>query len=139
MQALARQKVEVGAVLDDPPTPRVTYEQKNVLNNMTKEYARAQRRRFLKETSQIRTFLAAPENLDLLQLYESVVDEFQLKIIAKRKEYQTFDNVLEHLVDLLFGRDPILRQHPHKRLTRAMLFYMYWNCDIGEVDDVEAN
>jgi C-terminal domain 12 of the ABC-three component (ABC-3C) systems len=139
VQALARQKLEVGAVLDDPPTARVTYEQKNTLNNMTKEYARAQRKRFLKETSQIRTFLAAPENLDLLQLYESVVDEFQLKIIAKRKEYQTFDNVLEHLVDLLFGRDPILRQQAHKRLTRAVLFYMYWNCDIGEVDDVETN
>lgn len=35
---------------------------------------------------------------------------------------------LEHLVDLLLGRDPILRQHGNKRLTRAVLFYMYWNC-----------
>lgn len=72
-------------------------------------------------------------------MYESVVDEFQLKILAKRKDYQTFDEVMEYLVDLLFNRDPVLRQHAHKRLTRAILFYMYWNCDIGEVDDATAN
>lgn len=139
VQALARQKDGISAVLDDPPTARVTYEQKNLLNNMSAEYAKAQRRKYLKETAQIRAFLAAPENLDLLHMYESVVDEFQLKIVAKRKDYQTFDDVMEYLVDLLFGRDPVLRQHAHRRLTRAMLFYMYWNCDIGEVSDAAAD
>ncbi|MFZ2390151.1 MAG: ABC-three component system protein [Polaromonas sp.] len=139
VQALARQKDAVTALLDDPPTARVTFEQKNVLNNMSADYAKAQRKRYLKETAQIRAFLAAPENLDLLHLYESVVDEFQLKIIAKRKDYQTFDQVMEYLVDLLFNRDAVLRQQAHKRLTRAVLFYMYWNCDIGEVDDAAAD
>lgn len=139
VQALARQIDGVTAVLDDPPTSRVTYEQKNALNNMSVEYAKAQRRKYLKETAQIRTFLAAPENLELLRMYESVVDEFQLKIIAKRKNHQTFDGLLEYLVDLLFSRDPVLRQHAHKRLTRAVLFYMYWNCDIGEVGDAASD
>ena len=139
VQALSRQMVEVQAVFDDPPTSRVSYERKNALNNMTDDYAKAQRKRYLKETTQIRSFLSAPENLELLRLYESVVDEFQLKIIAKRKDYQTFDEVMEYLVDLLFNRDPILRQHAHKRLTRAVLFYMYWNCDIGEAGDVAAD
>lgn len=139
VQALARQKDGVSALLDDPPTTRVTYEQKNLLNNMSAEYAKAQRRKYLKETAQIRAFLAAPENLELLHVYESVVDEFELKIIAKRKDYQTFDEVMEYLVDLLFNRDPVLRQHAHKRLTRAVLFYMYWNCDIGEVGDAASD
>ena len=139
VQALARQKDAVSALLDDPPTERVTYEQKNKLNNMTEEYAKVQRKKYLKETGQIRAFLAAPVNLELLRMYESVVDEFQLKIIAKRKDYYTFDSVMEYLIDLLFNRDPVLRQHAHKRLTRAVLFYMYWNCDIGEVCDAEAN
>lgn len=133
VQALARQKDGVVAVLDDPPTERVAYGQKNALNNMSADYAKAQWRKYLKETAQIQAFLAAPENLELLRMYESVVDEFQLKIIAKRKDYQTFDEIMEYLVDLLFNRDPVLRQHAHKRLTRAVLFYMYWNCDIGEV------
>ncbi len=139
VQALARQKDGVSALLDDPPTTRVTYEQKNLLNNISAEYAKAQRRKYLKETAQIRAFLAAPENLELLHVYESVVDEFELKIIAKRKDDQTFDEVMEYLVDLLFNRDPVLRQHAHKRLTRAVLFYMYWNCDIGEVGDAAAD
>ncbi|KAG8150810.1 ABC-three component system protein [Burkholderia catarinensis] len=139
VQALASQMDGVTSVLDDPPTARVDYEQKNLLNNMSAEYAKVLRRKYLKETAQIGAFLAAPENLDLLRMYESVVDEFQLKIIAKRKDYQTFDAVMEHLVDLLFNRDPILKQHAHKRLTRAVLFYMYWHCDIGEVGDAEAD
>lgn len=139
VQALARQKDGLVALLDDPPTVRVTYEQKNALNKMSSEYAKAQRRKYLKETTQIRAFLAAPENLDLMRMYESVVDEFQLKIISKRKNYQTFDEVMEYLVNLLFNRDPVLRQHGHKRLTRAMLFYMYWNCDIGEVGDAATD
>lgn len=138
VQAFARQHTRIVALLDAPPSGRVTYDVKNGLNNMTPEYAKEQRKRYLKETGQIKAFLEAPENYDLLQLYESVVDEFQLKIIAKRRDYQTFDAVMEHLADLLFSRDPVLRQHAHKRLTRVVLFYMYWNCDIGEVGDNDA-
>jgi hypothetical protein len=139
VQALARSKAEVAAVLDDPPTTRISFETKNVLNSMTPEYAKALRKRYLKETAQIRSFLSAPENEEILRCYETVVDEFQLKIIAKRKDHQSFDDVMEYLIDLLFSRDPVLRQSPHKRLTRAMLFYMYWNCDIGEVEHATAN
>ncbi len=133
VQALVGQRKDLAPPPDDPPTSRLTYERKNALNNMSVAYARAQRKRYLIETAQIRTFLAAPENLDLLRMYESVADEFQLKIISRRKNYQEFDAVMEYLADLLFKRDPILRCH--KRLTRAMLFYMYWNCDIGEAGD----
>lgn len=138
VQAFARQRDAIAEVLDTPPSRRVKYEVKNALNNMTPEYAKAQLRRYLKETAQIQVFLAAPENYELLQLYESVVEEFQLKIITKRRDYQTFDAVMEHLKDLLFSRDPVLRQHAHKPLTRLVLFYMYWNCDIGEVGADDA-
>ena len=139
VQALASNKDEIAAILDDPPTQRVSYEEKNTRNNMTAEYAKTLRQKYLKETAQIREFLSAPENMDLLQTYETVVDEFQHKIIAKRKDYQTFDEVMEYLIDQLFGRDPILRQTAHKRLTRVVLFYMYWNCDIGIMADASAD
>lgn len=136
VEALVRNKTEIAAVLDDPPAPRISYEQKNEINNMSAAFATDFRKRFLKETSQIRVFLAAPENIDLLRHYESAADEFQLKIIAKRKDFQTFDCVMNYLFDLLFNRDDVLRRH--KRLTRAMLFYMYWNCDIGQEGDAQA-
>ena len=135
VQALAKYRTALSAVIDTPPVPRIPYERKNELNNMTEAYAKEQRRRYLKDTSQIRIFLAAPENIDLQRLYESVTEEFQLKITSKRKDHQSFDCVMEYLVELLFSRDPILCQLAHKRLTRAVLFYMYWNCDIGELDD----
>jgi hypothetical protein len=138
VQGLARHKEQIRVVLDDPPTDRTSYEEKNRLNKMSAAYATALVKRYLKETQQIKTFLAAPENDEILQLYESVKDEFQLKIISKRKDYQAFDEVMEYLAELLFDRDPILCQRPHKRLTRAMLFYMYWNCDIGEVPDAKT-
>jgi hypothetical protein len=135
VQAFAEQRGTISATLDAPPTPRVAYETKNTINNMSAEYAKELRQRYLKDTAQIQRFLAAPDNIDLLRLYESTVQEFQLKIVAHRRDYQSFDHVMEYLIDLLFARDPILRQRAHKRLTRAILFYMYWNCDIGEVHD----
>jgi hypothetical protein len=139
VEAFAKQRDTILAAVDDPPAPRVSYDEKNALNNMTAEYAKLQRRRYLKETVQVRAFLAAPENLELMKLYESIIDEFQLKITAKRKDHQTFDHVMEHLADQLFGRDPILRQTKHKRLTRVLLFYMYWNCDIGRSDNAATD
>ena len=138
VQAIASHEADLSAVLDAPPAERTSYEAKNALNNMTAEYAAALRKRYLKDTAQIRTFLAAPENLEILKSYEATAEEFQMKIISKRKDFQNFDAVMEYLLDLLFQRDPVLRQKQHKRLTRAVLFYMYWNCDIGEIADAEA-
>lgn len=138
VEAIADHQTDLSVVLDAPPTDRTSYERKNELNNMTPGYAKELRKRYLKDTAQIRAFLAAPENMEILRSYEAAVEEFQFKIIAKRKDYQDFDSVMEYLLDLLFKRDPILRQKSHKRLTRAVLFYMYWNCDIGEVADAEA-
>jgi len=116
--------------LDDMPAGRIPYAEKNRVNKMTDAYARELRKRYLKETQQIRDFLANPINERMLELYMSTVEEFQLTVVAKRKDYQTFDDVMDYLFKLLFARDPLLRAH--KRLTRAMVFYMYWNCDLGD-------
>ncbi|GAA0741657.1 restriction endonuclease [Ideonella azotifigens] len=137
VEALARHMDGAVTTMDAPPSPRTSYETKNALNKMSPEYAKTLRRQYLKDTAQVKEFLAAPENDELLRMYESTVDEFQLKIIAKRKSYQSFDDVMNYLMDLLFARDPILRRN--KKLTRVMLFYMYWNCDIGEGEDAAPN
>lgn len=136
IQALARNKDSLQQASEQPPTPRVPFEEKNRLNNMSADYAKALRKKHLKETIQIETFLAEPENAELQELYESTVEEFNLKIIAKRKDYQSFDDVMNYLLDLLFKRDPDLSKN--RKLTRTMLFYMYWHCDIGETGDAET-
>lgn len=137
VQALARHMNGAANTFDAPPTPRTPYEKKNAINKMSAEYAKALRMRYLKDTAQVKIFLAAPENDELLKMYDSVIEEFQLKVISKRKDYQSFDEVMEHLLELLFARDPFLRGK--KKLTRVMLFYMYWNCDLGENEDAAAD
>ncbi|MDL0431549.1 hypothetical protein QPM17_10440 [Marinobacter sp. TBZ242] len=133
IQALDGQKASFKTIDDTPPTPRVEYKTKNKINNFTVEGARYWRSRFLKETSKIDSFLSAPQNSKFVKMYESTVDEFQCNIIAKRKDHQNFDEVLNHIFRSLVERDPDLRRH--RSLTRAMLFYMYWNCDIGEDEE----
>ncbi|OKP00646.1 ABC-three component system protein [Xenorhabdus eapokensis] len=131
VEALARQVNIIGNVSDIPPTERTSYEDKNQINSMTPSYSQSMLKKYLKDTAEIQAFLAAPENDKFLQLYEGVAEDFHFKIISKRKNHQSFDEVLEYLYDLLISRDPVLKQHKNKRLTRAVLFYMYWNCDIG--------
>lgn len=120
------------------PTSRFAYADKNELNNLSKEYADNLRRRYLKETAQIQKFLAAPENDEIRRRYDLVAEEFNFRIIAHRQEFESFDRVLEYILKMLYDRDPILKQFEHKRLTRVMLFYMYWNCDIGRETDVAS-
>lgn len=138
VEAIANNGESLSEALVVPPSERTSYEEKNALNNMTEEYARQMRTRYLKDTAQIRIFLAAPENMEVLRSYEVASEEFQMKIISKRKDFQSFDAVMNHIIDLLIQRDPILRQRQHKRLTRAVLFYMYWNCDIGTTASAET-
>lgn len=102
---------------DDPaPTPRIPYDEKNKINNLSAEYATEIRQRYLKYTAQIARFLSEPENELILEKYSGVVEEFQLKIIAKYSEFDNFDAVMNHLIDLLFARDVDLKRN--KKLTR---------------------
>jgi hypothetical protein len=138
VQALAAHKGDLADAIEQVPEPRFPYDKKNELNGMTPEYATVQRRRYLKEAKAISDFLGNQQNADIRAHYDAVVEEFELKIISKRKHYQDFDSVMEYLATLLFARDPILRQRGHQRLTRAVLFFMYWSCDIGLKDDAET-
>lgn len=95
IQALANQQLP--DFKENPPTPRTPYEEKNRINNMSEEYANEIRKKYLKETAGIDRFLSDPENSKLLELYQNTVNEFQLRIIAKRKNYQNFDDVMNYL------------------------------------------
>lgn len=120
-------------IVDDPVVERVSLTEKNELNAMSEEFAALLTRRYMALTSQIDQFLATPANVDTLRRYEAAVDDFQFKIVAHRGEYQSFDHVFNYLVDLLIKRDGVLSRNV--RLTRALIFYMYWHCDIGETPD----
>jgi hypothetical protein len=139
---LAELILAIGEELGPPealsqPGDRVSYEEKNEINSMTPEFAKELERRYLGRTKQIEAFLADPANSEHLERYEAAVEDFQLKIIAKRKDHQTFDEVFNHLVEVLVKRDGVLAREPS--LVRAVLFFMYWHCDIGVSADAPAN
>lgn len=115
------------------PVDRTAYELKNQLNQMSDTFAKELRKKYLGQTQQIDQFLGSPENAEILRKYQNAVDDFQLNIIAKRKDYQSFDEVMIYLHRLLTDRDPVLKSK--SKLAYLMLFYMYWNCDIGESEN----
>jgi len=135
VEAFASRKDDIVDASKKAPKPRISFEEKNDLNNMTPEFAKELRSRYLKETATISHFLALPENEEVRETYEDVVEEFNLKVVAKRRDYQTFDDVYNYILDMLFRRDPVLRKWGNKRITRAILFYMYWHCDLGARED----
>jgi hypothetical protein len=115
------------------PTPRTPLVEKNRLNNMTVEFEATLRGYYIKHTQSIRKFLSDPINEEYRASYQEAVEEFNLKIVAKREEYETFDAIFDYLLYQLFDRSGILGSN--KGLTRAMLYYMYYNCDIGRDSD----
>lgn len=131
-QALSVAIPDVDAALVD----RVSYQRKNEINAMSSAFAKKLSKLYLSLSTQIGQLLADPANTEILKLYEASAEDFQLKIVAHRRENQPFDHVFNHLVDVLFERDGVLASE--KRLTRAVVFYMYWHCDIGEVPDAES-
>lgn len=122
--------------MDAPPVDRVSFERKNELNGMSPEFADVLQRRYQIYTKPIEDFLANPANADSLARYEGAVEDFELKIVAKRANFQSFDNVFNYLIEVLFKQDAVLARN--KRLVRAVVFYMYWHCDIGEVENAAA-
>lgn len=138
IQAFASQASSIIKNSADNDIKRTSYERKNQLNNMTEKYSSELKRRYLKDVNEIESFLSAAENSELRERYDLATEEFCLNIIAKRKDYQTFDEIMNHLSQLLVDRDPILKQAKYKRLVNTMLFFMYWSCDIGENEDAET-
>lgn len=131
IEAFARQRDGLVGSVPKTPIERTSYEEKNRVNSMTEAYAEEQKKKFLKDEKEIRQFLSDPRNEHYQQTYQEVAQDFQLKLLSRRKDYQHFDQILERFYDLLIGRDPDLKRRGMKALTRSLLFYMYWNCDIG--------
>lgn len=118
---------------DFSPVIRTTYAQKNIINNMRDDAAEYYKKQYMMYMHQIDTFLKDPMNQSLQSKYQEAVEEFQIKfIIPKKRDLKYFDEIFDALVDLLVNRDSFLNRNI--RLTRIMVFYMYWNCDIGDAN-----
>lgn len=118
------------------PKERTEFEEKNQLNHMSNEFAKSLKKLYLSYVGQIDQFLYDAQNADLLDQYQEAVEEFQLRFIIPKQQNGDqvyFDHIFNDLVELIIGRDYILAKN--RRLTRIMVFYMYWRCDIGRSKD----
>lgn len=116
---------------------RTPFQDKNQLNNFREDTANYLAKEYLKYMNQIQNFLNDPQNTELQKHYEATVDDFNLKyIIPKQRELNYFDDIFNNLVDYLVYRGLNLSIQVEKiKLVRLMVFYMYWNCDIGKSND----
>jgi hypothetical protein len=110
---------------------RKEFAQKNISNKLSDEYAKIIRNHMFKDGhyDEITNFLNHPSNEELKRLYEETVEEFKIKIVTHRDNYENFEKILDYIYDRLISRDPDLRKN--KRKTRVFLHYMYYFCDIG--------
>ena len=90
-----REAIKIVAPDEDrsTPKPRTPMAEKNDLNNMTPDFEAALRKLYFGLMQNIQSFLSNPINDDFRASYQEAVEEFNLKIIAKRGEFETFDAV----------------------------------------------
>lgn len=117
---------------------RITFKEKNERNGLSADLASYIHRKYLPQFADVKKLLARPGNEEVLERYMSAAEEFEEQIVIHRKHYAEFDHVLVRIAQLLFKRDGDLARK--KALTKLVVYYMYWNCDIGteEVSNVEA-
>jgi hypothetical protein len=108
---------------------RTSFAAKNSVNGLSSDFARHITRSYLPHFDGVKKFLALPGNDAVAARYEDAATEFQEQLLAHRASYDTFDKVLVRLLNLLLSRDGDLARN--KRLTRLVVYYMYFNCDIG--------
>ncbi len=110
---------------------RKEFPQKNIDNMLSDAYAKIIKNHMFKDGhyDEITNFLNHPSNEELKRLYEETVEEFKIKILIHRGNYESFEKILDYMYNRLISRDPDLRKN--KRKTRVFLHYMYYFCDIG--------
>ncbi|RBW42587.1 hypothetical protein DS885_15255 [Psychromonas sp. B3M02] len=113
----------------EPNLERTDFANKNRLNNLTSGYSRA----ILKKVGdfyEIEDFLSMPDNDDYQQKYIETAEELHAKICVYKRDNHSFDQVIEKTIELILDRDNDCKRN--KALTRTMVYYMYYKCDIGE-------
>lgn len=116
---------------------RVSFREKNDANGLSNDLAKYIRQKYMPQFDSVKQFLANPDNKEILRSYQSAAEEFEEQIAIHRGKYQSFDEVLTRIKSLLTKRDGDLARQ--KALTNLVVYYMYWNCDIGKVEqDAEA-
>lgn len=108
---------------------RISFKEKNQKNRLGEDYASFMKEKFIVYSSEITSFLKLPENKPVFELYKDAAIDLNCKILTYQKEHE-LNEVFETLIfQKCFNDSQILNNH--KQETRALIYHMYWACDIG--------
>jgi len=110
---------------------KIPIEEKNRLNNLSKNYFDNVLKESFSDFEKIKSFLEDPKNDYYKSKYNNTISDLQEEIILKWDEYLFFENILNHLYKLALdlSNNKLLN---NRKLLRVFLHYMYFNCDIGK-------
>jgi hypothetical protein len=118
---------------------------KNKINGLSEEYfSQVISEGSLPHFHSIGNFLKNPRNQNLANLYHDSADELKRKILSRRTEFDTFDEVFGFIIEQVQNKRVALKGK--RRMVSILIHYMYCNCDIGskllpaidEAKDVDA-
>lgn len=106
---------------------------KNKINKLSNEYYEYIRDYSLIHFKAIENFLKNPRNEEYRNFYHDTADEIKKKIIANKSMFETFDEALTYISDLITSGNGTLKGK--RRFVSIFLHYMYYTCDIGQHDN----
>ncbi|RPI71655.1 MAG: hypothetical protein EHM47_09740 [Ignavibacteriales bacterium] len=109
---------------------RIPLDEKNRLNNLSKEYYENSLENSYEYFSKIKSFLVDPRNDSLKNMYKNTVSDLQDAFLLKRGDFYS----MEYFFDICYKKisdDRKLELRNKRSLIRVFLHYMYFNCDIG--------
>ncbi len=112
---------------------RIPIEEKNELNSLSEKYFKNVFKKSINDFSKIETFIKDPKNQDIQRFYDNTVDDLQAKILVKRSEFNTFEEIIDHLYEFILTNN-LVELKNDRRLIRVFLHYMYYHCDIGVME-----
>lgn len=105
---------------------------KNEINGVSAEYDTHIRQDSMPAFDAIEGFLQNPRNEQIKEQYHVVANELKGQLIIHQNQFETFDEALDTVPQLIQERSPKLQQFARRRLLKIMIHYMYVNCDIGK-------
>ena len=110
-------------------------DKKNAINNLSKEYYKYIKESTEKDFLYIEDFLKNPRNKKYLKMYNETAQDFRGVIIAKRNEYDKFDEILEEILNIICEKQKNNNMKP--MIIRTFLHFIYFSCDIGKKEGIE--
>lgn len=111
----------------------INKENKNELNNLSKDYFEFIKSHSLQYFESIENFLRDPKNEVYTRMYSNTVSDLQEVITVERSRFVEFEHIIKHLIDHTVGSNEE-KLKDLRKIVRVFVHFMYFNCDIGKTE-----